>query len=122
GTVERAGTIAVLKEAVEALVRMISPFTPHMAEELWEMLGHADGIVSAGWPEFSEAVAKADEVVIPVQINGKVRARLTVAAGTAEDQLRELAIADSQVAKHLEGKTVKKVVIAGGRLVSIVVN
>ncbi len=122
GTLERAGTIAVLKESVEALVRMISPFTPHMAEELWEMLGHKEGITAAGWPEFSDAVAKSEEIVVPVQINGKVRARITVAADTAEDRLRELALADAQVAKHLEGKTVKKVVVAAGRLVSIVVS
>ena len=122
GTVERAGTIAVLKESVEALVRMISPFTPHMAEELWEMLGHPTGIVSAGWPEFSEAVAKSEEITVPVQINGKLRARITVAADLADDQLRELVMADPQVVKHLAGKTVRKVVIAGGRLVSIVVS
>jgi leucyl-tRNA synthetase len=120
GTMERAATVAVLKEAVEALVRMISPFTPHMAEELWELLGHTGGIVAAGWPVFDEHVAKAEEVVVPVQINGKLRARLTVPADTSEDRLRELALADPQVAKHLEGKTVKKVVVAGGRLVSIV--
>jgi len=99
---------------------MISPFAPHMAEELWERLGHPDGIVAAGWPTFDEAVAKAEEVVIPVQINGKVRARLTVAADTAEERLREIALSDPHVVKHLEGKTVRKVVIAGGRLVSIV--
>jgi leucyl-tRNA synthetase len=122
GSVERPGTIAVLKEAVEALVRMISPFAPHMAEELWEMLGHAGGIVAAGWPEYDEAVARAEQVVIPVQVNGKIRGRLTVAADTGEDRLRELALADPQVAKHLEGKTVRKVVIAGGRLISIVAN
>jgi leucyl-tRNA synthetase len=121
GSVERPATIAVLKESVEALVRMLSPFAPHMAEELWEMLGHAGGIVAAGWPVFDEAVAKADEVVIPVQINGKVRARLTVPAGISEDQLRELAVADPQVVKHLGGRTPAKVVVAGGRLVSIVV-
>ena len=120
GTVERAGTVAVLKEAVEALVRMMSPFAPHMAEELWESLGHAGGVVAAGWPSFDEAVAKAEAVVIPVQVNGKVRARLTVPADTPEDQLRELALADPQVARHLEGKTVRKVVVAAGRLVSIV--
>jgi len=120
GAVERAATVAVLKEAVEALVRMISPFTPHMAEELWELLGHTGGIVAPGWPSFDEAVAKAEEIVIPVQINGKVRARLTVPADTSEDQLRELALADPQVARHLEGKTVRKVVVADGRLVSIV--
>jgi leucyl-tRNA synthetase len=121
GTFPRTAAIAVLKEAVEALVRMISPFTPHMAEELWARLGHADGVVAAGWPEFDEAVAKAEQVVVPVQVNGKVRARLSVAAGTGEDDLRSLALSDPQVAKHLEGKTVKKVVVAGGRLISIVV-
>jgi len=122
GTVERAATVAVVKEAVEALVRMLSPFTPHMAEELWERLGHAGGIVAAGWPSFEESVAKAEEIVIPVQVNGKLRGRLTVPAGTSEDRLRELALADPQVAKYIEGKTVRKVVVAGGRLVSIVVS
>ncbi|MEO8076423.1 MAG: leucine--tRNA ligase [Acidobacteriota bacterium] len=121
GTVVRASTLAVLKESIEALVRMISPFTPHLAEELWEMLGHPGGIVEAGWPSFSEDVAKADELIVPVQINGKVRARLTVAAGTADDQLRAAALADPQIVKHLEGKTVNKIVVVGGRLVSIVV-
>jgi leucyl-tRNA synthetase len=120
GVVERAATVAVLKEAVEALVLMISPFAPHMAEELWEALGHPGGIVAAGWPSFDEAVAKADEIVVPVQINGKVRARLTVPADSPEDRLREIALSDPQVVKHLEGKTVRKVVVAGGRLVSIV--
>jgi leucyl-tRNA synthetase len=109
-----------VKEAVEALVRMISPFTPHMAEELWEMLGHSNGIVAAGWPEFSEEVAKSEEIVVPVQVNGKLRARITVPADASEDRLRELALADPAVMKHLEGKTVKKVVVAAGRLVSIV--
>jgi leucyl-tRNA synthetase len=120
GTVERQATIAVLKEAIEALVRMISPFTPHMAEELWEKLGHAHGVVAAGWPSFDEGVARADEIVVPVQINGKVRSRVTIAAGAAEDRLREVALADPQVVKHLEGKTVKKVVVVNGRMVSVV--
>ncbi len=120
GVVERAATVAVLKESVEALVKMISPFAPHMAEELWERLGHSGGIVAAGWPTFDEAVAKAEEVVIPVQINGKLRARLTVSADTSEEELRQIALSDPAVVKHLEGKTVRKVVIANGRLVSIV--
>jgi leucyl-tRNA synthetase len=121
GVVERAATVAVLKESIEALVRMISPFAPHMAEELWERLGHSGGIVAAGWPAYDEAVAKADEIVVPVQINGKVRARLTVPADTSEERLRQIALSDPAVVKHLEGKTVRKVVIAAGRLVSIVV-
>jgi leucyl-tRNA synthetase len=121
GVIERPATIAVLKEAVEALVRMISPFAPHMAEELWEALGHRGGITAAGWPEFDEAVAKAEEVVVPVQINGKVRGRVTVPADTSEEQLRDIALADPHIRPHLEGRTVKKVVVANGRLVSIVV-
>ena len=121
----RPATLAVLKEAVEALVLMLSPFAPHMCEELWEHLGHSGGVVSAGWPTFDEAVAKADEIVVPVQVNGKLRTRLTVPADSTDDTLRELALADPLVMKYLEGKTVRKIVVAGGqgsKLVSIVVS
>ncbi|MBI2219804.1 MAG: leucine--tRNA ligase [Acidobacteria bacterium] len=122
GLVERRETIAVLKESAEALVRMLSPFAPHMAEELWERLGHAEGIEAAGWPAFDAGVARADEIVVPVQVNGKVRARLTVPADVAEDELRERALSDVQVQAHTAGKKVKKVVVAGGgKLVSVVV-
>jgi leucyl-tRNA synthetase len=125
GTIERAGTIAVLKEAIEALVLMISPFAPHMAEELWEQLGHTGGVDAAGWPVFDPEVAKAAEIVVPVQVNGKLRARLTVDPEETEERLREMALADPQVAKYVEGKTIRKVVVAGSganRLVSIVVS
>jgi leucyl-tRNA synthetase len=121
GTMDRPGTISVLKEAVEALVRMLSPFTPHMCEELWEALGHSGGLVAAGWPAYDEAVAKASTIVVPVQVNGKVRGRVTVPADASDDQLREAALADPQVKAHVEGKTVRKVVVAKGKLVSIVV-
>ena len=101
---------------------MLSPFAPHMCEELWEALGHANGIVAAGWPEYDETVARAEEIVVPVQVNGKVRSRLTVPPGTSEEQLRELALADPQIKPYLDGKQVKKVVVvSGGKLVSIVV-
>jgi leucyl-tRNA synthetase len=117
-----SGTVAVLKEAVEALVLMLSPFAPHMAEELWELLGHRGGVTEAGWPQFQESVARASEITVPVQVNGKVRSRLTAAADASDDELREAALKDPQVARHLEGKTVRKVVVAKGaaRLVSIV--
>jgi leucyl-tRNA synthetase len=119
----RPATLAVLEESIEALVLMLSPFAPHMCEELWERLGHTGGIVAAGWPAFDEAVAKADEIVVPVQVNGKLRSRLTVPADSTDDALRGLALADPVVMKHLEGKTVRKIVVAGApgsRLVSIV--
>jgi len=101
---------------------MLSPFAPHMCEELWEALGHPGGIVTAGWPEYDEAVARAATVVVPVQVNGKVRGRVTVAADAADDELRDAALADPQVKAHVDGKTIRKVVVAKGKLVSIVVS
>jgi leucyl-tRNA synthetase len=123
GKVERSQTIAVLREAIGALVLMLSPFAPHMAEEMWAMLGHnpGPGLARARWPTFDPEVAKAEELVVPVQINGKVRARLTVPAGTSADELRELALADGVVKNHTAGKTIRKVVVAKGPLVSVVV-
>jgi leucyl-tRNA synthetase len=121
GRVERKQTVAVLREALDALVVMISPFAPHMAEELWRMLCHPEGLSRTTWPSFDPAVAQADEVVVPVQINGKVRTRLTARAGATEDELLELALADGIVRTHTMGKTIRKVVVAKGPLVSLVV-
>ena len=121
GEAERKETICVLREALDALIRMLAPFAPHLAEELWEKLGHEAGLVTATWPEFNADAAKAEEIVVPVQVNGKVRGRLTVPAETSEQDLERLALADASVQPHLSGKTVKKVVVAKGRLVSVVV-
>ncbi len=111
----------VAGEAIEALTVMLSPFAPHTAEELWERLGHEGGLREATWPIFDAQAAKAEEVVIPVQVNGKVRGRVTASPEASEGELRDLALADPGVRAHTEGKTVKKVVVAHGRLVSIVV-
>ena len=119
GKVESAQTVAVLREAIDALVAMLSPFAPHTAEELWHMLGHTKGLTRTPWPEFDPEIAKAEEIVVPVQVNGKLRARITVPAGIGEDELRERALA--AVASYVEGKSVKKVVVAKGPLVSVVV-
>ncbi|OFW11981.1 MAG: leucine--tRNA ligase, partial [Acidobacteria bacterium RIFCSPLOWO2_12_FULL_66_10] len=118
---ERPQTLAALREALDVLVIMLAPFAPHTAEELWEMLGHQGGFARATWPSFDAAVAKADEVVVPVQINGKLRSRVTAPADATEDQLRELALADETVRAHVAGKTIRKVVVAKGPLVSVVV-
>ena len=114
-------TRAVLTEAIEALVLMLSPFAPHMAEELWELLGHGDGVVAAGWPAADAAVAAEEAIVVPVQVNGKVRGRVSVPAGIDEASLEAAALADPAVQAHTAGKTIVKVVVAKGRLVSIVV-
>ena len=115
-----SATLAVVREAVEALVLMLSPFTPHLSEELWEALGHAEGVEAAGWPAFDADVARAETVVLPVQVNGRVRARLTVAVDTPEDELRRLALAHPQVEAHTTGRKVARVVVVPGRLVNVV--
>ncbi|WP_291987610.1 leucine--tRNA ligase [Luteitalea sp.] len=116
-----ASTLAAAREAVEALVRLLSPFAPHMAEELWEALGHADGIVAAGWPAADAAVAAEEAIEMPVQVNGKVRGRVIVPAGSPDDVVQAAALADPNVKAHTDGKTIVKVIVAAGRLVSVVV-
>jgi leucyl-tRNA synthetase len=119
---DRPQTLACVREALDALVVMLSPVAPHTAEELWQRLGHANELSAAAWPVFDAEVARAEEVVIPVQINGKVRARLTVPAGLADAELEARALADPAVRAHTDGRAVRKVVVARGSLVSVVVS
>jgi leucyl-tRNA synthetase len=112
---------AVVKEALETLIVMMSPFAPHTAEELWEQFGHPGTLSSARWPTYDTEAAKAEEIVIPVQVNGKVRARLTVAPTVSGQELEQLALAHPAVLPYIQGKTVRRVVIATGRLISVVV-
>jgi len=121
GDSPRAQAPSVMREAIEALIVMIAPFAPHTAEELWEMTGHTGGIEKTSWPAFDESVAKADEIVVVLQVNGKVRSRLTVAADTPESELRERALADAAVQPHIAGKTIKSVVVVKGKLINVVV-
>jgi leucyl-tRNA synthetase len=118
---ERVETIAAVKEAIDALVVMLSPFAPHTAEELWSGLGHPDGLQAARWPSVDLEALKADEITVPVQVNGKLRSRVTVPADSTEAHLREAALADPVIQGHTAGKSVKKVVVAGGKLVNVVV-
>jgi leucyl-tRNA synthetase len=111
----------VAQEAIESLVVMVSPFAPHMAEELWERWGRDGGLAAAAWPVYDAEVARAEVMVIPVQVNGKLRGRITVATDAPDADLEAAALADPAVRAHIDGKAVKKVVIAKGRLVSIVV-
>jgi len=122
GVAERVETIAVVKEAVDALILMLSPFAPHISEEMWETLGHATALSHQSWPVFDAEAARAAEIVVPVQVNGKLRARLTVPADVSEADLRNIALADAAVRHHTEGKTVRNVVVAKGKLVNIVVS
>jgi leucyl-tRNA synthetase len=117
----RPAASAVIKEALEALVLMLSPFTPHLCEELWEVLAHTDGVVAAGWPTYDPEVARVEEVVVPVQVNGRVRARLTVAVETSEEELESLALGHARIETYTAGKQIAKVIVVPGKLVNIVI-
>jgi len=110
----------VAREAIESLIVMLSPFAPHTMEELWQMYGHGDGLIAAKWPVFDAEAAKAEELEIPVQVNGKLRGLVRVPPVITDAELEKMALADGNVQAHIAGKSVKKVVIVKGRLVSIV--
>jgi leucyl-tRNA synthetase len=112
---------AVVREAIESLILMLAPFAPHTMEELWQMYGHADGLRAATWPVYDAEAAKAEELEIPVQVNGKLRDVLRVAPSIADAELEKLARSSANVQAHTAGKSIAKVVIVPGRkLVSIV--
>jgi leucyl-tRNA synthetase len=110
-----------LREALETLVLLMNPFTPHVCEEMWHRLGHADPLVGHPWPAADAEAVREDELELAVQVNGKVRGRITVAREAAEEEVRRRALAEPKVAEHLAGKEVVKMVVVPGRLVSVVV-
>jgi leucyl-tRNA synthetase len=112
----------VQKEVLELLTLMLAPMTPHIAAEMWEMLGHEDGQWTAAWPAFDAELARETEVEIVVQVNGRVRGKLKVAAGMAEEQIVPQAKAEAGVAAHLEGKRVVKTIFVADKLVNLVVS
>ncbi|MDD5704426.1 MAG: leucine--tRNA ligase, partial [Kiritimatiellae bacterium] len=110
---------AVYRAALAGMVRMLAPFTPHIAEELWCELGNPAGVMNAGWPEADAEAMRADTIEVVLQINGKVRGKIELPAGASQADLERAALADAQVVRHLEGKQVRKVVVVPGRLVNI---
>jgi len=106
--------------AMETYIVMLAPMAPHMCEEIWRTLGHDRSIHLETWPKFDPALTKEETVIIPVQINGKVRDRLEVAVGTSEDEVRAMALASEAVKRSLDSKPVKKVIYVANKLLSIV--
>jgi leucyl-tRNA synthetase len=117
-----AVSAAALREAVEILLHMLSPFAPHMCEELWERIGGKGLLCTRSWPVPDLDVAREDEVEVVVQINGKVRSKLTVAAGAEEGEVRERVMADPKIREYTAGREVRKTVYVPGKLYSIVVS
>jgi leucyl-tRNA synthetase len=112
---------SLIGELNRDLVLMLQPFAPYLAHELWEMTGHTSNLLKEHWPEYDAALAKEDEIEIVVQVNGKIRGRVVVAADAPENVIREQALADEKVRILMDGKQVAKVIVIPGKLVNVVV-
>jgi leucyl-tRNA synthetase len=105
----------------ESFVKILSPFAPHLGEELWERLGHRESITYAAWPKFDEAKLKRDTITIAVQVSGKMRSTVEVAADAADADIIAAAKADEKIQPFLAGKAIKREIYVKGRLVNLVV-
>jgi leucyl-tRNA synthetase len=108
-------------EALDIYVRMLAPVAPHVAEELWAYLGKPYSVHTQSWPEVDEAAAAEDQITLVVQVNGKVRDRISVPVDISEEEAKELALSSEAVGKYLQGKDPRKVILVPGKLVNIVV-
>ena len=120
-SVEAGLSPAVRRDCSEKVTLLIAPFAPYAAEELWSLLGHAGPVFKQSWPEFDEALAREELLEIPVQVNGKLRGRITVPHETSKEDLEKAALADEKVQAAIAGKTVVKVIVVPGKLVNLVV-
>jgi len=115
--------VFAVSEALEALVVMLTPFAPHVAEEMWEGLGHSGGLLQQvpRWPTADPDLARREELEIPVQVNGKLRSRVIASPDVAEDDLKAAALADERIRALIDGHEVVKVIVVPRRLVNIVI-
>jgi len=111
----------VRHEALEIITLALSPIVPHITHALWHALGHPEAVIEASWPHVDEAALKRDTLEIVIQVNGKLRGSMTVPVSAGQDQVREQALADANVQRHVAGKDVKKIIVVPGKLVNIVV-
>jgi leucyl-tRNA synthetase len=113
---------AAWDEACDIYLRMLAPIAPHVAEELWERLGKSYSVHTQPWPEVDADAAAVDEITLVIQVNGKVRDRLTVPAGIGQEEAEARALASEGAQRFLEDKAVRKIIVVPGRLVNIVAN
>ncbi len=113
--------LSVIREALEAAVVLLAPIVPHIAEELWQILGHKTVVCDASWPKYDEAIASEEEITVVIQINGKLRSRMTVPVGEDAEKIKADALADVKIKALLKNASVKKVIYVPNKLVNIVV-
>jgi leucyl-tRNA synthetase len=114
--------VFAVREALESIVLMLAPSAPHVAEEMWEALGHQGGLVkSARWPQADFELARSEELEIPIQVNGKLRSRVLASPQVSEEELRSAALADEKIQLIVEGHEIVKVIVVPQRLVNVVI-
>jgi leucyl-tRNA synthetase len=119
---EATAADAVGRAQLERFVLLLAPFAPHIAEELWHRLGHGESLAYEPWPTYDDALLVEEEVEMPVQVNGRLRGRVTVPTDADEESITAAAHAEPNVETHLAGKTIRKVVLVPGKLINIVAN
>ena len=115
------GARPLVRESFDTLILLLSPFAPHIAEEMWSLLGHKTSIVQVEWPVFNKDLTTTEELLIVIQLNGKVRQRITVSASASQEDIKSLALNDSKIKEQTKGQEIKKVIMVPGKLVNIVV-
>jgi leucyl-tRNA synthetase len=113
--------MAVLDFSLKQLILLLSPFAPHIAEELWREIGEKETLLKQPWPVWDEEAAKEEEIELVIQVNGKVRGKLMIPAGLDDESVKEKAFAEPKVQEYINGKNLKKVVVVKGKLVNIVI-
>jgi leucyl-tRNA synthetase len=105
---------------METFVLLLAPLAPHLAEELWQALGHEETLAFEPWPAFDERFTREDTIEMPIQINGRLRSRLIAPASATKEELESAALSDAKVVKHIAGTTVRKVIVVPKKLINIV--
>ena len=118
---DNADQAAVMRFAMEIVVLLLSPIVPHFAEELWEALGNESSVLLASWPTYREDALEKDELLIVVQVNGKLRSRFSIDINADDESVKQMALADEKVKKFIDGKSIKRVIVVKNKLVNIVV-
>jgi leucyl-tRNA synthetase len=111
----------IVREAIEAIIKLLSPMVPHFCAELWQITGHQESLQEVNWPEFDLEIAKDEEITVVIQVSGKVRSRLQTTPDAADEEIKEKALADQKVQKFIGGKSIRKIIVIKNKLINIVV-
>ncbi|MBU4047324.1 class I tRNA ligase family protein, partial [bacterium] len=117
----KEGDVFVLKEALEMIVRLLGPIAPHFSEELWQEMGNKESIYMQPWPKYDKKMLEEEEKLIVVQVNGKLREKLTVPASYDDEKIKEEALSLPKIQEKIKGKKIIKVIVVSGKLVNIVI-